>query len=153
MKQLWALIALIALYAILAARVARADEVHLLELNEFSLQTGKVVNYDDPYYTYADRGSASSEYWDTITQANFNLDLLKIGDTRLYWNNNVTGASTNERYRMVRWHWEGGLDFNKYAQVFWEHQSEHVLDAPGNGHFPMFNAYELRFVVYKRDRQ
>lgn len=146
------LLTLAILLAALATPARGQEPLHVLQLDEFSLQTGRIVDFDDPYFPYANRGNAHGEFWDTITQVNFNLDLFKYDDWGLYWDNNVAGASTDTRYRMVQWHWEGGLDLDKYAQIFWEHQSTHILDAPGGGHFPMFNAYECRIVIYRRGR-
>lgn len=145
-------LAVFLVYCLVYSCNARAEGWHLLELNEMTLETAKIVNFDDPYFPYQDPAGATAEHWTQYTATNFNLDLVEYDHWGLYWNNKVDTASTEARFRMVSWEWEGGANLNDRCQVFWHHHSTHLLDAASDDHFPMTNWYGARVTLYRRDK-
>lgn len=154
-SRLWLFVVVLIVYCIFLGNVAEAKtfgNFHVLDVDQFMLENDRIVNHDDPYYPYQDPKNATKEYWQQETAVGFDVDVLAYKHWSLYWRNRVAGLSTNERYRETYWQWEGGFDFNKYAQVYWNHRSEHLLDASSQYHFPLYNEYGIRVILYNRDR-
>lgn len=140
------------LLILLLGAPARADDLHLLELDQFDFDTYRVINHRDPYFGYKDMGS-DGEHWDKGAAVNFNLDLMKYAEYSWYWRNRVHGEATERQFRQIGWQYETGLEVHNYVQVYWYHHSQHVLDDAGAyGKYPLDNFVGVRYTFYKRDR-
>jgi hypothetical protein len=132
--------------------VGYADDLHILSLDEFTFDTYRIINHRDPYYPYGDMGS-DGEHWDKGVAADFNIDLLKYQDFDFYWRNRVHGESTDQQFREVGWQFETGLELRNYVQLYYQHHSQHILDAEGQyGKYPLENYVGVRMTLYKRGR-
>lgn len=131
---------------------AQAQELHLLSLDEFSMDYYRLGNNRDSYMDYRDPqdNSEERERWFGGASANFNLDLVKYGNWGIYHNNRVYGNATNAQFREVAWNYELGAQLGPKLQVWWEHLSRHVLDADRDDRFPLTNKYGISYVFYKR---
>lgn len=140
------------LTALLLCGSAQAQELHLLSLEEFSMEFYRLGNNRDSYLDYRDPqdNSEERERWFGGASANFNLDLVKFGNWGIYHHNRVYGNATNAQFREVAWDFELGAQLGSRLQVYHHHLSRHVLDADRDDRFPLTNRYGARFIFYKR---
>jgi hypothetical protein len=143
MKKLFASLAL----AFLIAPSAKA-EPRLFSLREFSFEGYRLLDNRDGFYPYND----GQEKWANGTAVNFNLDLVKVGDWGIRWDNQVRGETTNSQYRAVGWQFETAFDMGQRFSLFWDHHSQHALDAYVGEKFPLRNVIGGRINFYKRDK-
>jgi len=138
----------------LASTTSFAQELHVLELREFSMDAAKLVDNRDPYYPYADKVAAYSgqEVWDKEAIANFDIDVLRYGQYAITFDNHVHGESTDQRFREVGWHYRVSAELGRKVSVYYEHHSQHLLDESGGPTtaYPLYNAVGCRFTLYKR---
>jgi hypothetical protein len=131
---------------------ARADELHLLSLDQFDFDSYRVINHRDAYFPYKDMGS-DGEHWDKGCAVNFKIDMVKYGKYSFYFDNRVHGEATNVQFRQVGWQFETGLKVDEYVALYYYHHSQHVLDDVGAyGLYNLDNFVGLRLTLYKRGR-
>jgi hypothetical protein len=144
---------LVLVLGLLASSASAQDaEWHAWDLEEFSMEWYRIANNRDAYFPYADMGE-EGEFWDYGTAAKFNLNLLRRGDYGLYWRNAVRGNSTNVQFRSVAWDFRWGLKLGKRLDFFYDHTSEHILDAAprdGGRTYKLRNFYGVEWVFYRR---
>ncbi len=138
----------------LLAGNAVAQDLQLLSLREFSFDSYRLGNRRDSYLGYADPNDATdeTERWLGGFATNFDIDLIKYGDWGLYHNNRVFGNGTTAQFREVAWQYEIGAQLGWQLQVYWNHESRHVLDSARDDNFPLTNMYGARYTFYRRDR-
>lgn len=141
---------IVALAALLIAGTASAQPPSYASLRRFGMEYGKIINNRDAYFSYADPGTEDGEAWAYSVAANFDLDLIKYGALRLFWDQQVKGAATDRQFRSVYWDYNFGLRFGDKVSVYESHRSVHVLDARGQGDFPLRNEYILAVDFYRR---
>jgi hypothetical protein len=137
----------------LLASGATAQEARVLSLRELSMEGYQVKNRRDSFLEYKDPAKAEGEeHWVGGYAATFALDLIKYGDYGLYHLDRVFCNGTNAQVREVGHQWEAGAQLGPYLQVFYQHESRHVLDAARDERFPLTNYIGGRITFYKRDR-
>lgn len=147
--RVYLLIAVLALFAIAFTCKAHAEELHILSLDSFALEDYKVNSFQDPYFPYT---VTTPEHWTQGAAALFDLDLIKYGNASVYWHNRVHAESTNEQVRRVGWIFEVGAGITDVVQVYWQHDSEHLLDQSSTFSHPLSNFIGMRVFMYSRDR-
>lgn len=131
----------VVLLGLLSSSIQAAE---FLTLKEFSLQTGRIENNRDPYYSLVDK-----EQWKGFVATNFNLDIIRANNFKMYWHNQVHTEGTESQLRGVGWHWDLGISMYDKLEFFHEHHSRHLMDVEGNSKFPLYNAYGARFILYR----
>jgi hypothetical protein len=122
----------------------------------------KHTNYRDPYFTeyetvdgvctgQTEEGLRSEECMAYGAAALFNLSLLTVGNSSIFWRNEVDMDATNKQVRQVGWFWEAGLSVQKKLEIQYRHHSRHVLeDTVGDGsrQFPLRDEIAIRLNLY-----
>ncbi len=117
----------------------KADEFHLLQTDEISVEAYKYLGRRDPYQPEL------NGQWTHGGRFNLNLRVAEY----FQWENHLHFAGTEGQLRDAGWEWRAVVD--RYAiQPFYWHHSQHALDGSGVGKFPIDNAYGLRFEFYNR---
>ncbi len=138
---------------LLIATQLNAQELSILELNEFSMESWRIGDFHDSYTEYGQPKSESEqEKWYGGAAANFNLDIIKYDSYSLYWDNHVFMNGTDKQVRHTGWQWEAGIGLWSKLDLFWFHKSQHVLDeAYEDKHYPLENRYGFRYTFFKKN--
>jgi hypothetical protein len=146
---------LMCLVASMCSRDAEAKEWHLIEPREVYLDAYDNGEVHDPYL-YPD--DATLGYG-----ANFimNFDVLKYGPYGLHWDNRLHFDQSRENGQVRHAGWEYGLyltllardDETPIIEAFHQHHSRHILDREREFHFPVYDRFGVRFVLYERQPQ
>lgn len=128
-------------------------DLHLLSLDSFAMEGYQIKNHHDAYFPYADSGADPyQEYWQSGIASKMNIDIIKYKAFSFYWRGRVFGDATDIQFRETGLQYETGFEIKDYVNVFWRHESDHILDAQGQGHFPLTNEIGVTLTLYKRDR-
>jgi len=127
------------------------QELHVLSLNEFDMEGYQIKDHRDVYFPYANAPS-DQEYWQSGIASMMNIDLISYKLFSVYWDGRVFGDATDVQFRETGLQYETGLAIKDYVKVWFRHESDHILDAEGNGRFPLTNEIGVTLTLYKRDR-
>jgi len=136
---------------LLVSGAAHAEELHLLSLDTFALEDYKIIDNRDPYFPYANAPS-DQEHWSQGIAALMNIDVVNYGIYSMYWRGRVFGNSTDQQFRETGLQYEMGLEVKNYVNVYWQHESDHILDAAADSRFPLRNYLGVRVTFYDRNR-
>ncbi len=154
MKHLisWVLfVALLTFLGLLANTQARGADVHAFSLKKFSLDIGKIADNTDSYFPYADPDDdTTAEKWYGTVATKFDIDLLKVGDWGLFWNNRVFGDGTRKQFRQVGWEFRAGIQLGRKLTLYFDHTSRHILEATSPYPYPQRNVYGGEITLYER---
>lgn len=132
-----------------------ADDWHVLDLDEVSVG---VMHYlpggSDPLITQ--NNNELNKALGEELEVNINTTLFHY----LYWNSRVhsttdtnisyNGSTNGGQFRLVGLEFRVGLNLTEYVQFGYYHHSQHLLDTNySQGNFPLKDALELRFYIYK----
>ena len=124
-----------------------------LVLRKMNFEVGRYVGNDYDGYVLREK---PNEQLDTRPMVDFDLDLLCDSDEEicLYFNNKVTGKSTNAQYRFVGWGINSGFAFKK-IDFFFQHESQHLLDTNYSGpkRYCNENFYGFRWKMVNNPRR
>jgi len=126
---------MVALLLALLHPVAASD---IFELTEVSMEYAQVA------------GGARIPELPSWSQAKMELNLnvnIRAFKT-VYWDNQVHSYVDQSQFRLVGWKFEFGVQVTPWLQIYTKHFSQHVLDAPGEKNFPVYDAigFRLHFV-------
>lgn len=135
-------------------------EFSLFEPSHLSIEAHRIYNYREPYideYSTMQKEPADptqTEYWTYGAMVNFNVNLVRVNNYRLFWRNTIHGESTSEQFRRVGWQWNLGFTLipNK-LELFHLHHSEHILDkaAESNVNYPVRDSYGVRMIFLDKE--
>lgn len=102
------------------------------EISHASFQIGKFHNKRDSYFPYYHllQESGKGEHWTHGVSMDVDMDIIKNPDGLLYWDQTITGNTTNVQYREVSWDFELGINVMSKYVIFWHHTSRHWLEGP-----------------------
>lgn len=117
------------------------DNDYGLNLEEFSVDYARYKDgsRDPAIYPYTPH-----ERLDVVG----NLSALKY----LYLNNTIHSETDSQQFRLIGWHYQMGVHIGKYADLYGEHFSQHLLDTTGPNPYPMENLIGLKVYLYRRER-
>lgn len=100
-------------------------------LRKFDFELGKYTGGD---YDGFILDTLPTERLDVRPVIRFDIDLYctSLDEFCVYFNNEITGKSTNVQYRYVNWIIDGGFSF-KNIDFFYQHESQHLLENEGHG--------------------
>lgn len=150
------IIGMIIFFLVLWSLKGTAGEIKLLEIDSFSIQYRKHVNYRDEFFhdleTINNECTKSSECMKFGANALFDLTALRYKDYHLFWRNDVAMDATNRQVRHVSWDWEAGFNIlpKNQVEVFHHHESRHMLDDSSSvKKFPLRDEYVVKFNFIK----
>ena len=131
---LWLVFLLMA--SMCVTEMSRAGE--LFKLRYLDFEVGRYVgkNYDPylnrripPDWPDDNSGLHRDETLSMTPRTRFDFDIWCVGyeEMCLYFNNQVTGKSTNYQYRYVSWWIDSGISF-RAVDIFFQHLSAHCLE-------------------------
>jgi hypothetical protein len=126
-------------FAGLLACDANADDWKLLELDEAS------VNYKS-FHPNNHAPLFDGPQKERVT-LNLDADVAKF----FFFNNKVHGTTTSAQYHLIGWNFQIGARVSKYVDVQYEHHSQHLLDRPAPGHFPVEDSIGFTLIFFRRD--
>lgn len=135
------------MFATFVTKVARADDYHVIELNELSLdyRNFKMINAN----------SHNMLIWPSppkeAVNVNIKLDLFKYA----YWNSIIESLTNDSKYASIGLDTRLGVRVTEYLEVGIYHHSQHVLDRSYdymNGHFPEEDAVQIKLYLFKKDK-
>ncbi len=130
--------------ALLLSNTAAAFTV--LEAEKLDYEVYKVRDFRDSYYLLNE-----GESWKYGTAVVFDFNLIRADSWRLYLNNRVYGESTDVQYRRVGYTYEGGIQLGPKVDVYYGHNSEHLIErANPDAKFEFTNVYGIRVHFYSR---
>lgn len=138
-----------------AAEKPKAYNLHLLELDRFSLEYYQIKDLREPYFPNIGMNESSDkpEYWSYGAATLFDLTVLQLGPASLFWRNNVAMDATNKQVRHVGWLWELGFPITEKLDIFYRHHSEHYMDDNNPlQRFPVRDEYVVRLNFYQRKK-
>lgn len=165
------IVGILIMLALLLCSKLHAEEFHVLELKDLSMEYKQHRNYRDSYFPqyetinghcagYNNDGTLSTECMTYGAGVNFDLSIVKFKAMDLFWNNKVDMDATNRQVRQVGWDWEVGPKFDKVS-VFYHHHSRHLMESAtvyNEGSldeqkikYPLRDEYVIRFNFYHKD--
>jgi hypothetical protein len=129
---------------------------YAFRLVDAELEVGKLYNYYDPsapkYSLFRDKHDndkyGTNEAWDSQIGLRVATNVLELPAGYYYLDQEVIGDSTTHQYRRVTYAWETGLSVPDQAiRLFWNHQSEHLLDTVQIDHYPVRDFYGVRICL------
>lgn len=79
------------------------------------------------------------------TRVGLSLDLEILNP--VYWNNRVFFLGGKSQVEWVSWRFEIGINVLKTFDIFFEHNSQHRLDRPGQNYFPTTDGVGVRWII------
>lgn len=158
-KELLPTLALLVLVVLLAAVMmsakAHAQDLRLLDADEISMDTFKLDKYSDGYFQsqYGQPWeNEGKEKWSWGTRANLNLTMLQYDKFHWYFNNEITGISTDAQFRKVSWAFKTQFEVAKKIGIFYRHLSEHALDQAVETPqaYPLQDSYGVQLIWVKK---
>lgn len=139
------------LFALIAQPCAAGDW-RLLEPDRLQIEVWGIEDHRDMYFPYNKPGSGGEEW---VGGAAFEIDLNFVAYKKWawYWRNRPFMNTTNRQVREAGWEWESGISYDKCAEVYWYHLSDHVLDADVPGKYPLHNFYGVRVTFFDKERK
>lgn len=115
----------------------------LLSLTEVSVKYQQFLpGAVDPMITNA----PLSHQLDKELNLTVDADVFKYG----YWHNVVHSQTDQFQFRKVGWEIQLGVRAGKYLDLYYEHWSQHLLDAVSKEAFPRQDGLGLRIYLYRR---
>ena len=123
----------------------------VLQLDAVSMEGWRTLMLRDPYMPQFD-SNGEGEHWTNGAALNFDLSLIELDKHRkIYWNNRVNLDGTNSQVRHVAWFWDIGISLGPKLDLFYMHESRHVMEDTGDTRFPLRDQIGFRFNFFKRD--
>lgn len=116
----------------------------LIETDEVSVQ-----------YKSFKSGSRDPLFWDSHPNQELTLKVNTTFLKYFFWNNEVHGATDENQFHTVGWHYQVGLRPFSWLDVQMEHHSQHILDnAYPYGGFPVQDSLGVTiYLVGGKDRR
>lgn len=124
---------------------------HLLEAKDVYIDAYHNDSVHDPYLAPDDSTLGYGAAFNT------NFDVVKYKGYGLYWDNNLHFDQDNTgQVRAAGWQYSLNLvifqmDGKSKLELFKQHHSQHILDRERPEHFPIYDRYGVRFVLFERD--
>lgn len=135
-------------------------QVKVVELDKMSMEYRYHRNYRDAFFpqyeTIEGHCTVSSECFRYGANVQFDLNLVRVKEYKLFWRNDVMMDATNKQVRHVGWFWEAGtvLYHNSLSNIeaFIRHESRHILDDEPQTvqRYPIRDEYVLKINFYQR---
>lgn len=148
----WA-VALCLILSIICIAVSQCDastDFRAIELQELAVDFRQYM--PNGYYPYITNNGLPDREVGQGLDVIMNLTVLKF----FYWDNKIVsladrgrGNSSPGQFRLVGWNFRFGLQLTEWIQFGYFHFSQHLLDAQFPWHYPVEDAYELRFIIYQ----
>jgi len=139
---------------LLATSLARAGDFHFLELNELSLDLKSYMD-GGHYPLITDNGLYGGRLLDKELNMTVKTDILHY----LYWDSTIhsmtdrTKDKQHGQFRTVGLEFGFGVRLSSSVEVGYYHFSEHMLDASFPWHFPVRDAIQVKFFLYRAKGQ
>jgi hypothetical protein len=126
---------------------------HLLEPRDVYIDT---YHNDVVHDSYLAPDDATLGYGASF---NTNFDVIKYNGYGLYWDNNLHfDQDDTGQVRAAGWQYSLNLvifrmDDKTKLEVFKQHHSQHIMDRTRPEHFPVYDRYGVRFVIFERQNK
>ena len=142
----WCMMLVCAVLAILAQQARGEPARYTLGVDHLSIEAFTIERNADPYMPDIGGYSNDPEYWSHGAAINWDVTLAKYDAWRWYWRNVVHTSATNRQVRHVGWQWDLGIGYRDKVEAFYWHHSQHAVDAPSNGAYPLIDRYGVRVI-------
>lgn len=147
----WAVIGclLLALFCVLIG-TSKADDFKVIALEELAIDFRQYM--PNGYYPYITNNGLENREVGQGLDVIMNLTVMKY----FYWDNKIVSLTDRGRndsgpgqFRLVGWNFRFGLQLSSFVQFGYYHFSQHLLDGQFPWHYPVEDAYELRFIIFR----
>lgn len=114
-------------------------EWKVLEVDKLYVDTGQYLYASEPFLL----PNYKPEY-----KLDVNLNLLMF-DGVMFFDNKIFSEMDNTQYRKVGWNYSIGIHFGPFFDAFFEHKSEHLLDATPT-YASRYDLIGVRLYLYNR---
>lgn len=130
--------------------------VRWLSLKKFSLELGKLQEYQDPYSSAYASPSAEQdgERWDSRVAAHFDADIIRIGRFGLFSKSTYWVVSTDSQTpRLIGVDGKVGATWNDTVDIFYQQRSERLLEETDlQAQFPRHSWVGMSITFYERPK-
>lgn len=129
------------------------------DLREVSSETSYIRNKTDAYmpqYTSTPNGllrnDDDNENWWYGLALNINIDVVRYGKFKLFWDNRFFTDATDSQVRHVGWQWKLGFPITPKLVFYQYHESRHCMECNTDASYPRENRFVIKY-IFKGDKQ